>query len=68
MDTSSITKERSKIDKWQNLGTFKTRAAAEKHEQEVRYFKRHYRNEIPNVTGFSYSNNCNLLPDFSVVK
>ena len=24
-----------------NLGTFKTRAAAEKHEREVQYFKRH---------------------------
>jgi hypothetical protein len=23
------------------LGTFKTRAAAEKHEREVQYFKRH---------------------------
>lgn len=24
-----------------NLGTFKTRKAAEKHEREVQYFKRH---------------------------
>lgn len=24
-----------------NLGTFKSRAAAEKHEREVQYFKRH---------------------------
>ena len=24
-----------------NLGTFKTRAAAQKHEREVQYFKRH---------------------------
>jgi hypothetical protein len=24
-----------------NLGTFKTRAAAERHEREVQYFKRH---------------------------
>lgn len=24
-----------------NLGTFRTRAAAEKHEREVQYFKRH---------------------------
>ena len=24
-----------------NLGTFKTRAAAEKHDREVQYFKRH---------------------------
>ena len=24
-----------------NLGTFNTRAAAEKHEREVQYFKRH---------------------------
>jgi len=27
--------------KRRNLGTFKTRAAAEKHEREVQYFKRH---------------------------
>jgi len=24
-----------------NLGTFKTRAAAERHEREIQYFKRH---------------------------
>jgi hypothetical protein len=27
--------------KRRNLGTFKTRAAAQKHEREVQYFKRH---------------------------
>lgn len=27
--------------KHKNLGTFDTRAAAEKHEREVQYFKRH---------------------------
>ena len=27
--------------KRRNLGTFKTRAAAEQHEREVQYFKRH---------------------------
>ena len=27
--------------KRRNLGTFKTRSAAEKHEREVQYFKRH---------------------------
>ena len=27
--------------KRKNLGTFSTRAAAEKHEREVQYFKRH---------------------------
>ena len=27
--------------KRRNLGTFKTRTAAEKHEHEVQYFKRH---------------------------
>ncbi len=27
--------------KRRNLGTFKTRTAAEKHEREVQYFKRH---------------------------
>jgi hypothetical protein len=30
-----------KIKKRRNLGTFKTRAAAEKHERAVQYFKRH---------------------------
>jgi hypothetical protein len=30
-----------KTKKRRNLGTFKTRAAAEKHEREVQYFKRH---------------------------
>ena len=30
-----------KAKKRRNLGTFKTRAAAEKHEREVQYFKRH---------------------------
>jgi hypothetical protein len=30
-----------KTGKRKNLGTFKTRAAAEKHEREVQYFKRH---------------------------
>jgi hypothetical protein len=30
-----------KTGKRRNLGTFHTRAAAEKHERDVRYFKRH---------------------------
>ena len=30
-----------KTGKRKNLGTFDTRAAAEKHEKEVQYFKRH---------------------------
>jgi hypothetical protein len=30
-----------KTRKRRNLGTFGTRAAAEKHEREVQYFKRH---------------------------
>jgi hypothetical protein len=30
-----------KTGKRRNLGTFNTRAAAEKHEREVQYFKRH---------------------------
>ena len=34
-------KKNPKIGKRQNLGTFKTRAAAEKHERAVQYFKRH---------------------------
>jgi hypothetical protein len=31
----------AKTGKRKNLGTFKTRAAAEKHERDVQYFKRH---------------------------
>jgi hypothetical protein len=31
----------AKTGKRRNLGTFKSRAAAEKHEKEVQYFKRH---------------------------
>ena len=30
-----------KTGKRRNLGTFKSRAVAEKHEREVQYFKRH---------------------------
>lgn len=30
-----------KTGKRRNLGTFTTRAAAEKHERDVQYFKRH---------------------------
>jgi hypothetical protein len=30
-----------KTGKRRNLGTFSTRAAAEKHERQVQYFKRH---------------------------
>jgi hypothetical protein len=34
-------KENPNTGRRRNLGTFKTRAAAEKHEREVQYFKRH---------------------------
>jgi hypothetical protein len=34
-------KKNPKTGKPRNLGTFKTRQAAEKHEREVQYFKRH---------------------------
>jgi len=34
-------KKDAKTGKRRNLGTFATRAAAEKHEREVQYFKRH---------------------------
>ncbi|MDB5322691.1 MAG: hypothetical protein JWN40_4322 [Phycisphaerales bacterium] len=34
-------KTHPKTKKRRNLGTFKTRAAAQKHEREVQYFKRH---------------------------
>jgi hypothetical protein len=34
-------KKNPKTDKRRNLGTFRTRAEAEKHERAVQYFKRH---------------------------
>jgi hypothetical protein len=34
-------KKDPRTGKRKNLGTFKSRAAAEKHEREVQYFKRH---------------------------
>jgi hypothetical protein len=34
-------KKNASTGKRRNLGTFKTRAAAEKHEKQVQYFKRH---------------------------
>jgi len=34
-------KKAPKTGKRRNLGTFDTRKAAEKHEREVQYFKRH---------------------------
>ena len=34
-------KKDGKTGKRKNLGTFSTRAAAEKHERAVQYFKRH---------------------------
>jgi hypothetical protein len=34
-------KVNAKTGKRRNLGTFKSRVAAEKHEREVQYFKRH---------------------------
>ena len=34
-------KTNPKTGKRRNLGTFKSRAAAEKHERDVQYFKRH---------------------------
>lgn len=34
-------KKDSKSGKRKNLGTFKSREAAEKHEREVQYFKKH---------------------------
>jgi len=34
-------KKNPKTGKRRNLGIFATRAAAEKHEREVQYFKRH---------------------------
>ncbi len=34
-------KKNPQTGKRRNLGTFKTRAEAEKHEREVQYFKRH---------------------------
>jgi hypothetical protein len=34
-------KKNLKTGRRRNLGTFKTRAAAEKHERAIQYFKRH---------------------------
>jgi hypothetical protein len=34
-------KKNPKTGRRRNLGTFKTRAAAEKHERAIQYFKRH---------------------------
>jgi len=34
-------KKDPKTGKRRNLGTFRTRKAAEKHEKEIQYFKRH---------------------------
>lgn len=34
-------KKNPKTGKRRNLGTFSTRAAAQKHERDVQYFKRH---------------------------
>ncbi|HEX3600136.1 MAG TPA: hypothetical protein VHU84_08330 [Lacipirellulaceae bacterium] len=34
-------KKNARSGKRRNLGTFKSREAAEKHEREVQYFKRH---------------------------
>ncbi len=34
-------KKNPKTEKRRNLGTFRTREAAEKHERAVQYFKRH---------------------------
>ena len=34
-------KKNPKTGKRRNLGTFRTRAAPEKHERDVQYFKRH---------------------------
>ena len=34
-------KKDAKTGRRRNLGTFSTRAAAERHEREVQYFKRH---------------------------
>jgi hypothetical protein len=34
-------KKNSRTGKRRNLGTFRTRAEAEKHERTVQYFKRH---------------------------
>jgi len=34
-------RKRSRTGKRKNLGTFSSRSAAEKHEREVQYFKRH---------------------------
>ena len=39
-------KKDPKTGKRRNLGTFSSKEAAEKHEREVQYFKRHYSNAL----------------------
>jgi hypothetical protein len=34
-------KKNARTGKHRNLGTFRTKAAAQKHERDVQYFKRH---------------------------
>jgi len=40
-DQETYSKKKGPDGKRRNLGTFSTRDAAEKHEREVQYFKRH---------------------------
>jgi hypothetical protein len=39
-------KKNPKTGRRRNLGTFATRAAAERHERAVQYFKRHWTNSL----------------------
>ncbi|HEX4112345.1 MAG TPA: hypothetical protein VH020_07400 [Stellaceae bacterium] len=40
-DYRLYSRKKDKAGKRRNLGTFASRAAAEKHERDVQYFKRH---------------------------
>jgi hypothetical protein len=54
-----------KTGKRRNLGTFKSRAAAEKHERDVQYFKRHYVFSVSTESKRGRSNTLRLCrPDF----
>jgi hypothetical protein len=57
-----------KTRKRRNLGTFKSRAAAQEHEREVQYFKRHQpdHREVAEQTRKLRLRVCRSLGDFCV--
>ena len=55
-------KKNPKTNKRRNLGTFSTLAAAKKHEQEIQYFKRHWKKILNKKIGRKPANLLHLLP------